>query len=44
MTESPSVRLPQTVYDCTEDIQEEYGYPSLGEAARHVFQEAGYDV
>jgi hypothetical protein len=44
MSENPSVRLPQTVYDRAEEIQDEYGYPSLGEAARHVFQEAGYDV
>jgi len=44
MTKNPSVRLPQTVYDRAEEIQDEYDYPSLGEAVRHVFQDAGNDV
>lgn len=41
---SKQTRLPNPVYDKAVEIQEEYDYPSIGEAVRHVFQEADYDV
>lgn len=44
MAGSKHARVPETVYDKAEDVKEEYGYPSIGEAIRHVFQEAGHDV
>lgn len=37
-------RLPKPVEEQAREIQSEHEYPSLGEAVRHVFQEAGYDV
>jgi len=36
--------LPRPVYEQAEEIQDEFEYPTVGEAVRHVFQEAGYDV
>lgn len=36
--------LPEPVADEAEDVMKEHDYPSLGEAIRHVFREAGYDV
>jgi len=36
--------LPDPVLDCAEDVEDEYDYRSTGEAIRHVFKEAGYDV
>lgn len=41
---SQRVRIPDTVYERAEELQEEYDYPTLGEAIRQVFREAGYDV
>lgn len=37
-------RLPDPVEREAERIKDEHDYPSLGEAIRHVFQEAGHDV
>jgi hypothetical protein len=36
--------LPDPVARKAEQVREEYDYPSTGEAIRHVFKEAGYDV
>ncbi|MDL5361324.1 hypothetical protein [Halalkalicoccus sp. NIPERK01] len=44
MVDTKHARLPETVYNQAEAIQEEYGYPSIGEAIRHMCKEAGYDV
>lgn len=44
MAESKQARIPRPVYEEAREIQEEYGYPSIGEAVRHMCQEAGYDV
>jgi len=44
MTENPSVRLPQTVCNRAEDIQEKYDFASRGEAIRHMCREGGFDV
>jgi hypothetical protein len=44
MTETKHVRIPYRVYDQAEDVQDEYGYPSIGEAIRHMCKEGGYDV
>jgi len=44
MTENPSVRLPQTVYDRAEGIQDEYGFASKGEAVRYMCREGDFDV
>lgn len=37
-------RVPVPVMDKAREIQEEYDYPTIGEAIRHMCQEAGYDV
>jgi len=44
MSKNPSVRLPQTVYDRAEAIQDEYDFASKGEAIRHMCREGGFDV
>lgn len=44
MGRTKHVRLPVAVYEQAEEIQEEYDYPSIGEAVRHMCQEGGYDV
>lgn len=44
MASTKHVRIPERVYERAAEVQEEYGYPSIGEAIRHVFQEAGYDA
>lgn len=44
MGETKHIRVPETVYEAAKDVQEEYGYPSIGEAVRHMFREEGYDV
>lgn len=44
MSRTKHVRVPATVYERATEIQEEYGYPSIGEAIRHVFREAEYDA
>ena len=36
--------LPGPVAEKAAEIQDEHDYPSMGEAIRHVFKEAGYDV
>jgi hypothetical protein len=37
-------RVPVSVVDEAKDVQNEYDYPSVGEAIRHMVREAGYDV
>ena len=37
-------RLPESVIKTAEQVKDEYDYPSLGEAIRHMCQEGGYDV
>lgn len=44
MATTKHARVPESVYKVAKDIQEEYGYPSVGEAFRHVFREEGHDV
>lgn len=44
MAATKHVRIPMTVYQEAEIIQDKYGYPSMGEAIRHMCKEAGYDV
>lgn len=39
-----TVKLPDTVYDEASRLKEEEEFSSLGDAIRHVFVEAGYDV
>lgn len=41
---STQTRVPDKVREKAEDVQEEYDYPSLGEAIRHMCKEGGYDV
>lgn len=36
-------RLPEPVEQELAQIKDEYDYPSLGEAVRHVMKEAGYE-
>lgn len=38
------VRIPDPVVKRAGEVQEEYGYPSVGEAIRHMCQEGEYDV
>lgn len=44
VTVSEQHRLPDTVAERAKDIRDERDFPSVGEAVRHVFQEAGHDV
>jgi hypothetical protein len=44
MADSKHLRVPQPVYQTASDVKDEYDYPSIGEAVRHVFREADYDV
>jgi len=44
MADTKHVRIPPSVHAEAQIIQDEYGYPSIGEAIRHVFQKQGYDV
>ena len=37
-------RVPDSVREKAKEVQEQYGYPTIGEAIRHMCQEAGYDV
>jgi len=37
-------RVPESVREEARDVQDEYDYPSIGEAIRHMCREAGYDV
>jgi antitoxin component of RelBE/YafQ-DinJ toxin-antitoxin module len=37
-------RVPVEVKRRAEDVKDEYGFPTLGEAIRHMCQEGGYDV
>lgn len=37
-------RVPVPVVDRAKEVQEEYGYPTIGEAIRHMAQEGDYDV
>jgi metal-responsive CopG/Arc/MetJ family transcriptional regulator len=37
-------RLPENVYEAAEEVRDEYDYPSVGEAIRHMVREGGYDV
>jgi len=39
-----AVRLPESVAETAEDVQEEFNYQALGEAVRHMCREGGYDV
>jgi hypothetical protein len=41
---SKQTRVPDSVREQAEDVKDEYEYPSLGEAIRHMCQEGGYDV
>jgi hypothetical protein len=41
---STHARIPDPVLKRAEDVKEEYDYPSVGEAIRHMCQEGGYDV
>lgn len=38
------VRTPDIVREQAREVRDEYDYPSLGEAIRHMCQEGGYDV
>jgi hypothetical protein len=38
------VRVPESVRDAAESVQEEYDYATIGEAIRHMAREGGYDV
>jgi antitoxin component of RelBE/YafQ-DinJ toxin-antitoxin module len=38
------VRVPESVRDTAEEVQDEYGYATIGEAIRHMAREGGYDV
>jgi hypothetical protein len=44
MPNTVHVRVPASVHDAAEEIREEYDYPTLGEALRHMIREGGYDV
>jgi len=37
-------RVPESVREKAKEVQDEYEYPSLGEAIRHMCREADYDV
>jgi len=37
-------RVPDSVRDSAKDVKEEYDYPSIGEAIRHMCRKGGYDV
>jgi hypothetical protein len=37
-------RIPKSVYEQAEEVKDEYDYPSIGEAIRHMCKEGGYDV
>jgi len=41
---SQAVKIPDTVYETAEEVQEIHDYATLGEAVRHICQESGYDV
>ena len=42
--ENTITRVPDTVLDKADDVQDEHGYPTIGEAIRHMVREGGYDV
>lgn len=44
MPKSEHVRVPKPVYEQAKTVQEDYEYPSIGEAIRHMCKEGGYDV
>lgn len=44
MTDRTQVRVPSPVDEQIETIQKQHEYPTKGEAVRHAFREAGYDV
>jgi antitoxin component of RelBE/YafQ-DinJ toxin-antitoxin module len=37
-------RVPDSVYERATDVKDKYGYPTIGEAIRHMCQEGNYDV
>jgi hypothetical protein len=37
-------KLPEPVHDRAMELKEEEEFSSIGDAIRHVFTEAGYDV
>lgn len=37
-------RVPTPVLERARDVKDEYSYPTIGEAIRHMCQEGGYDV
>lgn len=39
-----NVRVPDTVHETAQEIQELHDYATLGEAIRHMCREGGYDV
>jgi len=42
--EKQHTRVPESVREKAREVQDEYDYPSLGEAIRHMCQDGGYDV
>ncbi|MFC5135507.1 MULTISPECIES: hypothetical protein [Haloferacaceae] len=44
MGDTEHVRVPRSVYQSANEVKQEYGYPSIGEAIRHMCKEGGYDV
>lgn len=44
MPDTVHVRVPTRVHDIAQDVQEQHGYPSIGEAIRHMVREGEYDV
>lgn len=37
-------RVPTPVLDKAKTVKKEHGYPTIGEAIRHMCREGGYDV
>jgi len=37
-------RVPTTVLERARQVKDEYDYPTIGEAIRHMCQNGGYDV
>jgi len=45
MAETHAVRVPPTVYEQAQEIQEQFNYATIGEAVRHMCREdRGYEV
>jgi len=38
------IRIPDSVYERASDVQDEYGYQTIGEAIRHMCRDGDHDV